>query len=141
MQPNQTRHCGRGWRPPRLTVLDLRFQCSRDADRDWMNFPCGSCGMISLPPSPRVWLLIWIHLPESIPVTKSRTLCNSTITVHTCFPLMFWAVSLSLRFLIVLHSHRRSSNIHTFSRISLSWAGGELVEFCRSNLSVSSLRI
>jgi hypothetical protein len=141
MQTNQARHRGRRSRPQRLTVLDLRFQSSPDADRDWMNFPCGSCCTISLPPRPCVWLLVWIHFPDSILVAKTQALCHATITVCTCFPLMFWAVCLALRFLIVLHSHRRSSNIHNFSRISLSWAGGELVEFCHSNPAVSSLRI
>jgi hypothetical protein len=141
MQTNQTRHCGRGWRPQRLNVLDLRFQCSRDADRDWMNFPCRFCGMISLPPSPRVWLSVSIQLPESIRVTKSPALCHATITVYACFPLMFWAVSRALRLLTVLHSHHRSSNIRNFCSMSLSWAGIELAEFCHSNPAVSSLRI
>jgi hypothetical protein len=126
MQTNQARYCGRGWRLQRLIVLDLRFESSRDADRDWMNFPCGSCEIISLPPSPCVWLLVWIHLPELISVMKSRTLCKATITVDTYFPLVFWAVCLALRFLIILHSHRRSSNMHNFCPTSLSWGESTL---------------
>jgi hypothetical protein len=129
MQTNQARHRGRGWRLQRLTVLHLRFQSSPDADRDWMNFPCGSCGTISLPPRPCVWLLVWIHFPESILVMKIRALCNATITVYTCFPLMFWAVCLALRFLSRLHSHRRFSNMHHFCRASSSWADLRLSSF------------
>jgi hypothetical protein len=141
MQTNQAWYCGRGWSPQRLTILELGFESSGNADRDWMTFPCGCCAMISLPPRPCVWLLDRIHLPGLVPVTKSRALSHLTIPVDSRFPLMLSTVCLALRFRIVLHSPRRSSNMHNFCPTNLSWVGIALVEFCHSNLAGWSLKI